>query len=274
MTLITEFQYFPSVILYKKLNNFSNIIFDKCEYYRKMTFRNRCRIAGAEGTIDLSIPLEKGRDQRSLIRDVRISGSRKWQGEHWKTILSCYSRSPWFEFYRDELEKLYRRPAVFLMDWNLACFEWSIRVLGMPVEISFTDARHKTSPEEGLVNRPEDGQVNPLEEGRVNPLKGSRVNRPEEGQINPQKEWTDWRNKILPKTSAQRQKRDQYAKPEKKALSGAGGRSEARDLQQGESEPQPVIYRQVFEERTGFLPGLSILDLLFCEGKNARRLLA
>ncbi len=168
-----------------------------------MSFRNRCRIAGAEGTIDLSIPLEKGRDQRSLIRDVRISGARQWQAEHWKTILSCYSRSPWFEFYRDGLEELYRRPAVFLMDWNLGCFEWSIGVLGLPLEISLTEAFHKTYPSAG---------------------------------------WVDRRGKILPKMQVA-----------------------------GTTQP---IYRQVFEERTGFLPGLSILDLLFCEGKNARRLLS
>jgi WbqC-like protein family len=30
-------------------------------------------------------------------------------------------------------------------------------------------------------------------------------------------------------------------------------------------------YRQVFEERIGFLTNLSILDLLFCEGKEAIR---
>src|SRR5579872_5915140 len=99
MTLITDFQYFPSIILYNNLYKFSNIVFEQYEYYQKMSFRNRCRIAGAGGIIDLSIPLEKGRDQRSLIRDVRISGARQWQAEHWKTILSCYSRSPWFEFY-------------------------------------------------------------------------------------------------------------------------------------------------------------------------------
>jgi WbqC-like protein family len=201
MILITEFQYFPSVILYKKLNNFSNIVFEQYEYYQKMTFRNRCRVAGAEGSIDLSIPLEKGRDQRSPIKDVRIANSRKWQAEHWKTLLSCYSRSPWFEFYRDELEGLYRRPVSFLMDWNLACFEWSIHVLELPLKIGFTEAWQKTYPEEG---------------------------------------WVDWRGKILPKELA---------------ISG-------------------LVYRQVFEERTGFLPGLSILDLLFCEGKNTRRLLA
>jgi hypothetical protein len=35
-----------------------------------------------------------------------------------------------------------------------------------------------------------------------------------------------------------------------------------------------VKYRQVFEDRLGFLPNLSVLDLLFCEGKQARRLLS
>jgi hypothetical protein len=35
----------------------------------------------------------------------------------------------------------------------------------------------------------------------------------------------------------------------------------------------PVRYRQVFEEKTGFLPNLSILDLLFNTGREAGELL-
>lgn len=35
----------------------------------------------------------------------------------------------------------------------------------------------------------------------------------------------------------------------------------------------PVKYRQVFEERTGFFPNLSVLDLLFNTGKQAGELL-
>jgi hypothetical protein len=35
----------------------------------------------------------------------------------------------------------------------------------------------------------------------------------------------------------------------------------------------PVKYRQVFEERTGFFPNLSVLDLLFNTGKRAGELL-
>lgn len=52
---------------------------------------------------------------------------------------------------------------------------------------------------------------------------------------------------------------------------GDSGINDARNLfLPGKPSPDtPVRYRQVFEERTGFLPGLSILDLIFCEGKQA-----
>jgi hypothetical protein len=37
--------------------------------------------------------------------------------------------------------------------------------------------------------------------------------------------------------------------------------------------PSTPIYQQIFEDRNGFLPGMSILDLLFCCGPNAKALL-
>ena len=201
MNLLIEYQYFPSVILFNTSFNFSNIVFEQYEFYQKMGFRNRCRIAGANGVIDLSIPLENGRDQKAFIRDVKIAGSHRWQAAHWKSILSCYNRSPWFEFYRDSLEKLYRRPFVFLVDWDLECFEWALESMEIKPGISFTETF-----------------------------------RPVYEEI----AWKDWRNKIRP----------------------------------GNLEELPAVkYRQVFEDRLGFLPNLSILDLLFCEGKRARQLL-
>ena len=219
MDLIIDLQYFTSIILYKNSINFSNIVFEQYEYYQKMSFRNRCQVAGAEGVINLSIPLQKGRDQKTLIKDVRIADRDDWQGQHWKTIVSCYSRSPWFEFYRDELEGLYRRPFPFLLDWNLACFEWSLKILQMPVSFSLTTAYHKIYAEEN---------------------------------------WADWRGKILPKNRT----------GSHRVIPNPDG----PDRHVYDSTA-PVKYRQVFEERTGFLPNLSILDLLFCEGKNARLLL-
>ena len=214
MNLLTDLQYFPPYNLFKISYKFSNIVFEQYEYYQKMSFRNRCQIAGAEGMINLSVPLAKGRDQKSIMKDVKISDRVNWQDQHWKTILSCYSRSPWFEYYRDSLEDVYKRPFVFLLDWNLYCFEWAIRALRMPVNFSLTDEYRKVYDET---------------------------------------DWVDWRGRLLPKD------RDLVLNI---PILGNG-------IAGAEETKQPVKYRQVFEERTGFLPNLSILDLLFCEGKRA-----
>ena len=163
-----------------------------------MSFRNRCQIAGALGLLELSVPLVGGRSQKCLTRDVRVADDLRWQTQHWRTIMSCYSRSPWFEYYRDGLEALFRKKVEFLVDWDLYCFEWSLQALGMPRQIRFTDSyRPAYGPEEGM----------------------------------------DWRGRIVPRD------REKWAEPPR--------------------------YQQVFEDRTGFIPNLSILDLLFCEGKEA-----
>jgi hypothetical protein len=197
MKLIIDIQYFPSVNLYKNLYKFSNIVFDQYESYQKLGFRNRCQLAGAQGVVNLSIPLVRGRGQKTLVRDVRVSHRQPWQAQHWKTIVSCYSRSPWFDHYRDELEGLYRRQFDFLLDWDLACFDWSVRVVGLAIPVGLTEKWERDYPASEAV---------------------------------------DWRGRLRPKDR--------------------------------EAADRPVRYRQVFEERTGFIPNLSILDLLFCEGKN------
>lgn len=209
---MVDIQYFPSVIFYESLYKFSNIVFDQYETYQKMGFRNRCQVAGAEGIITLSIPLIGGRDQKRLMKDVRISDRQPWALQHWKSIVSCYSRSPWFEFYRDGLETLYQRRFDFLLDWDLACFDWSLQALGMSMPVTLSDRWEKVYADKGVVDR---------------------------------------RGKILPKS------REEGTM----GVSGSGGIGEGGELK----------YRQVFEERIGFIPNLSILDLLFCEGKNAIR---
>jgi len=202
MKLIVESQYFPPVILFKKISRSIHIIFEQYEPYRKMSFRNRCVIAGAGGPVTLSVPVELGRSQRTIMKDVRIANRYSWQTRHWKTIVSCYNRSPWFEHYRDDLEALYQQRYEFLQDWNLACFAWVIKKIDLACLFELT---------------------------------------PDYQPLYTDKAYVDYRNKVIPKTLA--------------------------DLD------QPLYYRQVFEEKSGFIPHLSILDLLFCEGKATRNLL-
>lgn len=192
--LLIESQYFPPIDFYKTLIEHDILQIEKYEHYQKLSFRNRCYVAGPNGRMILSVPLTRGKNQRTVMKDVRISNDEKWQALHWKTLVSAYRRSPWFEYYEADMQGLFEKPFEFLLDWNLACFEWVNSKLGINMPLTFTESYQKDVP--GI---------------------------------------TDARDTILPNV--------------------------IRD-----DAPR---YTQVFQERTGFIPGLSILDLLFCEGKQA-----
>lgn len=202
-TLLIESQYFPNISYYKTLINHDILLIERYEHYQKVSFRNRCYIAGPNGSILLSVPLARGKNQRTLMKDVKISNEEKWQGQHWKTLVSAYRRSPWFEYHEESLGNLYRQPANFLLDWNMACFEWANNVIGLSCPVTLTDQFEKTiTPETGI---------------------------------------TDLRDQMNPQAAA--------------------------------SEENTINYTQVFQERIGFLPNLSILDLIFCEGRRSLELL-
>src|SRR5688500_10627051 len=103
MKIVVDFQYFPPSILFKSLSHATHLFFERYENFQKMSFRNRLMIVGGTGPVLLTIPLRYGRNQKCVIKDVLIDNRIRWQDNHWKTIVSCYNRSPWFEFYFDEL---------------------------------------------------------------------------------------------------------------------------------------------------------------------------
>jgi WbqC-like protein family len=199
--IVFELQYFPPVSFFSTLFEESYFYLDTYEIYRKMSFRNRCLIAGAQGIISLSVPLQQGRNQQLPINEVRISDAEKWQLRHFKSIRSAYNRSPFFDFYQDELAAIYQRPFDLLTDWNICCLEWIKEKLDWHSGIRFTEC--------------------------AIPYQSDGV--------------TDLRNRVIPKNYM---------------------------------EWNPVKYRQVFEERTGFFPNLSILDLLFNCGPRTSELLS
>ncbi|MCX6206009.1 MAG: WbqC family protein [Bacteroidetes bacterium] len=137
--ILTDIQYFGTVNWYKMLFRFSNIQFEQYETYQKMSFRNRCMIVGSNGLINLSVPLEKGRSQKLLMKDVRISYSENWQEQHWRSITSCYGNSPFFEFYEESLRILFETRHTYLIDLNWQTFEWVTKRLKFEAPLERTD---------------------------------------------------------------------------------------------------------------------------------------
>src|SRR5690349_25117469 len=100
---IIDLHYFGNLSYYKILFSAAYIYFDQYDQHKKLSYANRCIIGGANGLLTLSVPLEKGRNQRTIMKDIKISNEKRWQQDHWKGIVSCYNASPWFGHYNDEL---------------------------------------------------------------------------------------------------------------------------------------------------------------------------
>lgn len=115
-------------------------------FYQKQTYRNRTQIAGANGVLNLSIPIEKGvKGNRLVDQDVMISYDEMWQNNHWKSFVSAYQSSPFFEFYQDEFEAVFFKKQKKLLDFNMDILQLIMDWLELDTQI-------KISTEQPLYN--------------------------------------------------------------------------------------------------------------------------
>ena len=75
------------------------------------------------------------------VRDVRIDYSKRWQHQHWVSIVSAYKSSPYFDFYGEAFEPFYQRRYDFLVDYDLDLCRTVMQVLGMPDVLRIVDSR-------------------------------------------------------------------------------------------------------------------------------------
>jgi len=199
--MLQPLYYFPCVYAFADLLQESTISFDKEMLFKRSSYRNRMIIAAANGAIQLSIPVIGGRAIKSIYKEVEIDYRSHWQRDHFRTLCTAYGNSPFFMFYRDELEKLYQETPRLLYEWNLMCLAWV--------------------------------------------LKKMKIEKKIENEIVHENE--------LQKTSFFELYTPQNSHTHSTSISST--------------------YNQVFADKTGFLPNLSILDLLFNEGPHAKQVL-
>jgi hypothetical protein len=123
MNILIHPTYFPSIAHFVTIANADNIMFEMDDNFLKQTYRNRTYIYGANGKLTLNIPVIHSQKNRQKYRDVKIFNEENWQSLHWKSLLSAYRTSPFFEYYEDELQPLFEMKTDFILDFNLKCLE-------------------------------------------------------------------------------------------------------------------------------------------------------
>lgn len=104
--------------------------------YQKQTYRNRAYIYGANGKLQLSIPIIHSQKERQKYRDIKIYNFENWQSVHWKSLETAYRTSPFFEYYEDDIKPLFLKKTNFLLDFNLKCMDVILDCLQLDLSIS------------------------------------------------------------------------------------------------------------------------------------------
>ena len=138
--------YFAPVQYYSKIISSPVVFIEQFEHFQKQTYRNRCVILGGNRPISLVVPVVKGRGPKTLIKNLKISYDTEWQRNHWRTIFSAYNSSPFFEFYKDDIEPFFKKKYIHLLEFNLAIHKTLCELLEIDNAIVLTDDFEKVPP--------------------------------------------------------------------------------------------------------------------------------
>ncbi len=201
-TLLIESQYLPCIQYMVYLCSFKKVVIPKDDFYIKQTYRNRCRINGANNIENLIIPIKKTSGTKPLTCQVEIDYEQKWLKNHARAIQSAYGKAPFFEYYGDEILDIFYKKPSNLHDLNRKLLTKCLEILEIDLKIEYS------------------GTIDEMQK----------------------KEVYNAINHINPKTVIQQ-----------------------------DSLFRSANYFQVFG--SNFADNLSIIDLIFCEGPQARQLI-
>ena len=137
-TVLLSSCYLAPIVYYSHLYKAGNALIETNDNYRKQSYRNRCNIAGANGILSLSIPVEKPSAMKCKMKDVRIADQGNWRHLHWNAILSAYNSTPYFQYYAEDLHPFFEKRFDFLLDFNEQLRQLICRLIGIETAVAYT----------------------------------------------------------------------------------------------------------------------------------------
>lgn len=122
---------------------YQEVIVELNEHFVKQSYRSRCAIIGANGPLDLIVPIEHGRKERVPMKEVRIAYHHDWQREQWQSLVSAYRASPYFEYFERDVEPVWFKKHEMLVDRSQALLELSLALMHEKVRHYVSDSYKK-----------------------------------------------------------------------------------------------------------------------------------
>ena len=284
-TILLSSTYFGPVQWYQKLNRHRCVI-EQHDNFVKQTYRNRCVIASANGPQTLTVPTERYDGLKCPMRDIRISDHGNWRHLHWQALVSAYGETPFFEYYADDLRPYFEeRRWTYLLDFNLDIMHTLCSLLDVRPTLSLSD-HYITTDAPTAVHA-----ATTTAHAAATATPGGSDSMGEEAELTAGRNLFEEakgagskaESKLFEEAKGAGSNAESKLFEEAKGAGSMGGEAGSmggeagsnfidlrdairpkRPLPDSEFDPRP--YYQVRAARHGFLPNLSVLDLLFNEG--------
>ena len=145
--VILPLAYMPSVEYVTRLLR-EECVIDLGENFIKRSERNRAHILSANGVMALTVNVENANRPRQKMRDVKIDYSKRWQHQHWVSILSAYKSSPYFDHFAHRIEPFYRKEWKYLVDYNLEYTSTLLSLLGVNRDLPLSQSYYEAQPDD------------------------------------------------------------------------------------------------------------------------------
>lgn len=111
--------YFPSIEYIRLISELADFYIDEHDLWKRQSLRNRTFILSPNGVQMLTVPVCHPTQQKGLTKDIKISYDLPWVRTHKGALEAAYNTSAFFDFFKDDLWKIYDSKHQFLVDFNM-----------------------------------------------------------------------------------------------------------------------------------------------------------
>lgn len=145
MNVLIHPTYFPSISHYVAMIQADQITFEVADNFQKQTNRNRMYIYSANGIQMLNIPIKHTNEAHQKYKDAQIEFAFGWQKQHFKSLEAAYRTSPYFEFFEDDIRRIFEGSPKYMLDLNFKIHEVITDCLGLSLPYTKTEEFFKTT---------------------------------------------------------------------------------------------------------------------------------
>lgn len=127
--------YFPPISYVAAMLDKQVVVVEQYETFPKQTYRNRAVVATANGLLSLTVPVVRINGNHTYTKDMAICYNENWAVKHWRAIESAYNSSPYFLYYKDEVEAILNKQYIGLVDLNMDILSFVFKKLKVAKDI-------------------------------------------------------------------------------------------------------------------------------------------